>query len=430
MQDYIGYRVKKRKKKQRKRKKILIPVVVILILALIFYSLGGLLKVSPVDTAYQKTISGFKWLGRKIKGIWPWSAEPKEVERSIPEGKKTANYLIAITKKSGDSTLINSLVVASYDSRDDSGSLIFFPQDTLLEIPGLGMEMLADLVELDGGDITLVLLGVQNLLGVELDRYIKGSDRDLSIFFNEMDSYTVDVPEPLSFKDTSTGAQVDIPEGKQELSGSNLIAYLTYTVPGNDMERIERQKDFVLEFLSQSRKDYDEILPFMEEKAALFESDADSTEMAGLWQAFTLLDSKKMNLVTIPAKVFKIENTVVHRVDMSRMNGFLEKYLKSDMKIRPKRVRVEILNGCGIPGVGGKIAAEVDPDTFDVVRTANADRFDYSETLIIFYDNTQEALDMAEELRSEIGVGRSEARNRTQDVADVTIIAGQDYGNK
>ena len=196
------------------------------------------------------------------------------------------------------------------------------------------------------------------------------------------------------------------------------------------MERIKRQKDFVPGFLAQSKKEYEKILPFMEEKAVLFESDADSTEMAGLWQAFSLIDREKLNLVTIPVKVFKMENTVVHRVDMGKLNGFLEKNLKSEMKVRPKRVRVEILNGCGVPGIGGKIAEEIDPDTFDVVNTANADRFDYPETLIIFYDNTQEALDIAEELKSEIGVGRTEARNRTQDVTDITIIAGQDYANK
>src|SRR6185369_11830770 len=48
----------------------------------------------------------------------------------------------------------------------------------------------------------------------------------------------------------------------------------------------------------------------------------------------------------------------------------------------PKGIRVEVLNGSGQEGVGGKVAAVLRDAGFQVVSVRNADRFDYPRTLV------------------------------------------------
>jgi len=436
VQDYVGYRTQKRmsQKKEKKRKVLrwlIIPVAIILILII----LGALMRVSPMSKWWDKTADGFKWLGRKVKGIWPWkgTAELKPV-KFIPEGKKTANYLLAFTKQLNGGTQLTTLVLASYDSRDDSGSLVYFPNDLLVSLPGVGQDIVSGLVELDEGRISMSVVTVENMLGIQVDRYIMGSDRDLSIVFGKIKKgFTVDVPGKVSFRDPSLNVSLNLDAGKHELNPQELASYLTYSEEGKTLDLIGRQSGFVTPFLEMSRNPdiFNDIVAFMRKEADVFDSDASSTEMAGVWQAFALLKEKKLQQVTVPVKRFRFEKTVVHTADTAKLPSFIKKYIKTDYR-EPSgaRTRVEILNGNGVPGIGEKVASQLDLGKFQIVNSANADNFNHPDTVIIIYSNDKETVSAAEEIKNELEVGRIEPHPKNQDVADITVIVGKDYASK
>lgn len=435
MQDYVGYRTKKRMSQKKKKRKALRWLLVPVALIVIFIILGAVVRVSPVSKWWDKTADGFVWLGRKVKAIWPWKGQARlKRERFIREGKKTANYLLAFTKQLNDSTQMTNLVLASFDSRDNSGSLIYFPNDLLVNMPGVGQDLLSNLVELDEGRVSMTVVMVENLIGVEVDRYIMGSDRDLSIMFGKMKKkFTVDAPGKESFRDPSLNVTLGLDAGERELDARQLASYLTYSDPGKSLDLIKRQSGFVPSFMEESRgpDSYNDIPSFMKKEANLFDSDASSTEMAGLWQAYALLKGDKLQQVTVPVKRFHFENTVVHTVDTGKMPAFTNKYVKTDYK-KPSggRVRVEILNGCGVPGIGEKVASQLDLGELRIVNSANADNFDHTETLVIVYSEDKGIVSAAEEIRKDLEVGRIESHPKAQDIADITVIAGKDYASK
>lgn len=435
MQDYVGYRTRKRQSQKKKKKTLWKVLVGVAVLIVIFVILGAAVRIYPFDRAWDKTADGFEWLGRHIKSVWPWkSAATVKPEQFLPEGKKTGNYLVAITKQINGQTWLSNLVLLSYDSKTGSASIIYFPNDLLVSIPGAGMDSLSNLVELSEGHITLALVTVENLLGVEIDRYILGSDRDLSIAGAKMgDKYTIDVPAKVSFEDPSLEVKVDLQPGKQDLEGKQLIAYLTYSQPGDELDLIKRDQEFVPLFLKRSASGsfYGSIPDFTKKYANLFDTDASNAELSGLWQTMAKLKGSKLAQVTIPVSEFRLEKTVVHRVNQDKLGEFVNKYVKSESSDNTSsRLKVEILNGCGVPGIGEKVASQLNLDKYQIVNSGNADNFDYPETLIIVYSEDSKVVAAAEDIKNALEVGKLQSHPANQNISDVTIIAGKDFANK
>jgi hypothetical protein len=92
-------------------------------------------------------------------------------------------------------------------------------------------------------------------------------------------------------------------------------------------------------------------------------------------------------------------------------------------------IEVEVLNGCGITGVAGEISEFLRERQFDVVRSENADHFQYTRTLIIQRNENVDglaavvkALNIKLDDRSRVLIQPDPASD-----VDVTLIIGSDY---
>ena len=92
-------------------------------------------------------------------------------------------------------------------------------------------------------------------------------------------------------------------------------------------------------------------------------------------------------------------------------------------------IKVEVLNGCGEKGIAAKIADFLRTEHIDVMRSENADNFDYEKTLLIqrSYDfsnlkTVAKTLDFNVNNEDQVITHTSS----TADV-DITLILGKDY---
>ena len=90
------------------------------------------------------------------------------------------------------------------------------------------------------------------------------------------------------------------------------------------------------------------------------------------------------------------------------------------------RIQVEVLNGCGISGLANRFAALLRHNGIDVLRTDNADRYDYTHTKAILRRGDQAMLDAVSSVLGLSAEQISTTLDSTQFV-DVTVILGQDY---
>lgn len=89
-------------------------------------------------------------------------------------------------------------------------------------------------------------------------------------------------------------------------------------------------------------------------------------------------------------------------------------------------IQVEVLNGCGVPGLATIFTSKLRDNGFDVVESGNFDTFDIKETLVI---DRSGILENAKKVAKALGISE---KNVIQELApsyflDATIVIGSDY---
>jgi LytR cell envelope-related transcriptional attenuator len=87
-------------------------------------------------------------------------------------------------------------------------------------------------------------------------------------------------------------------------------------------------------------------------------------------------------------------------------------------------VRVIVLNGSGVPGVGELVAERIVPGGFRIVVSENASSFDHDETLVVVGSADDVAL--GERVRDLLGTG-SVNISVPSGIAPVTVLVGKDF---
>ena len=89
-------------------------------------------------------------------------------------------------------------------------------------------------------------------------------------------------------------------------------------------------------------------------------------------------------------------------------------------------VRVEVLNGCGEPGVMDAFVRRLRTEGFDVIKTGNARAFGYPESMVIDRAGKRENADeVARALR--IGPVVQQVKEDPYRIEDITVIVGRDH---
>ena len=94
-----------------------------------------------------------------------------------------------------------------------------------------------------------------------------------------------------------------------------------------------------------------------------------------------------------------------------------------------KNIEAEVLNGCGISGIAQQFTDYLRKNYVDVIRTENADNFNYEETIVILRRGDVEKV---KEIARILAISPSDSIRVIVDtdeslLTDVTIIIGSDY---
>ena len=92
----------------------------------------------------------------------------------------------------------------------------------------------------------------------------------------------------------------------------------------------------------------------------------------------------------------------------------------------PGSIRVEVLNGCGVPQVAAHLTRKVRQLGMDVIDEGNADSFAYLQSMVIDRGGD---LDKARRVAKALGIPYYIQQIRTDPgrLAEVTIVIGKDY---
>ena len=100
--------------------------------------------------------------------------------------------------------------------------------------------------------------------------------------------------------------------------------------------------------------------------------------------------------------------------------------VEENVQVKSKSIRVEILNGAGVPKLASRAADYLRAKGFDVVKTDNAPHGNFKKSVV--QDRIGD-IDKARAIANTLGIGEAGVlqQKNPQLYLDVTVILGQDY---
>lgn len=347
--------------------------------------------------------------------------------RPSPSERDTVTTTLLFgTKEKDDSAGALWMTLVSYDREQKTGSVVYVPAHVAVEVPGRGLQGIG--TSLASGGIPLLLVSAENLLGIEIDRYLELSDNDAELLFEATGEISVDVPQEVRVPAGPGRARLLFTDDLQRLDASDLVKLLYVVGLDSDDAELGLRHiafwDALLDAFGEEPANLGAAL--RSAGGALVDSDAAPKDHAQLFTTLAGLDPVDRSIVPLPVQQVSVGGSELYAVDAAEVERFMTQTLGLQGG-RTDDVRVQVLNGNGVPGIGQEVAEKLVGAGFRVVLTGNARRLNYRRTLIITYDDSDEGRRIAEEARTLLGVGEIQISVQEQGIVDLTIVVGKDF---
>lgn len=342
-------------------------------------------------------------LDRRDGGQLPEAAPDEEVAEVV---EPAAKALLISVDEAGDLVAVTGLFLRS---DRPGGAVLMIPVATYVDIPGFGFEPLAQARDVGGDD--LVQLTLENLLGVGFDLVRVVDPRSWERLLADDDPIVVDNPADVAVASEDGAVRVRYPEGFVELSASEASAYLVATgFEEPELDRLARRHTAF----------WRAWLPLLAER------DVGPGEVTRDLPPFLeQLAGGEVDVRLLPVEeLFEQSSSTIYRVVGEDLDELMPEIAPETAGVAGSRVRVQLLNGVGTPGLAGRVSEILVPAGIRVDLRDNARTFDYDETRILYYRD--EDLAAAEQVREALGVGEIVRDPNIIDVVDVTVIMGRD----
>lgn len=317
-----------------------------------------------------------------------------------------------------------SVTLLAYGS--ERATAVFLPLGTLVEIPGVGRDLLAAAHQYGGAQ--LVEATVENLLGIAITHVVTVSERGFASFFSRAGGLEVTLAERVVDRGEGEQADLRFEAGPQFLNGTRASALWAYDGDGELAAFTRRQ--VLLEALLD-KVDADAGLARSLAGTPQLVGAAANREIAGaLEQLATAHAQERLSVTLLPVEPFggqAADGTATYRV---REQEAAALGAQLGAGVTAEALRVQVLNGVGVPGIGQEVERRLAGGRFRVVLTENARSFDFAETRLIVYDDAADTLRAARAVRQLLGVGSISVSRQPQSVVDLTIVVGADFAER
>ena len=313
----------------------------------------------------------------------------------------------------------------SYNWDEKEGAVIYIPAHSATEVPGRGLLAVAD--AFDGG-VPLLLVSVEGILGIEIDRYLELSEQDARLFFQRVGELEVNVPTEVRESAGDGNVRVLLDDGPQRLN-PDFLNHLLFTVgtDGDDQELGSRHLAFWDALFARFGDEPEDLARIFEASdPAVAKSNATVEANAAFLAALARIPLEDRTITLLPVSQVSVGASELYEVNEEDTEALITEAVGRESS-DDGLASVQILNGNGVPGIGEEVAKDLVGNGFKIEVSSNARSFDHRRTLIIVYDDDPESLALAERAKELLGVGEVQVQVQQQDIVDVTIVVGKDF---
>ena len=314
-------------------------------------------------------------------------------------------------------------------NRDGTAQMLSIPRDLWVDIPGNGANKINAAYAFGGP--TLMVETVKQALDVEINHYVEVDFVGFMDMINEIGGVEIFFPYPA--RDSSSG--LDVEAGNLLLDGPTALAYARsrkyqelqngswVSVDANDIGRTQRQQEVVRAIMS-SLKSPSSIPEAGDIAGSLarhmtIDSRLAASSVAQLAWDFRGILGGGIDGATLPVVGGTVGNASVVLRDDPAAESMLQNF-RSGQPLAQQPVRIQVLNGNGVPGAAGEMARQLEASGFLVVGVGNSEeRFSTTRILVGSGSNAGSLI------ATELGFGEVVAAEVDNSV-DAIVIVGSD----
>ncbi|MCU1430346.1 MAG: transcriptional regulator [Actinomycetia bacterium] len=285
------------------------------------------------------------------------------------------------------------------------GTALLIPANTMVEVPSLGPQALADVPRLASGKLLRVV--VENALNVRFDGVVLVNDGKLASLLAPSGQLRVDFPVATRVDDSA--GTVSFPSGVHTIAAADAMRLLA----GKGATQLSHLVTVgaVLDGWRQALK-----------RPAVANA---TVRVDQRFLPLTIGAGAAMNDTTLPVEQLSSGGEERFRLRTPDAFEAVRRAFPWAQISHHARPHVEVLNGVGDVGITQSIAYRVVPAGGAITLTGNVPGFGVSTTRVLYY--RKNGLAAARRFAKALGVGRVVRATNVMDVVDVTIVVGTDF---
>lgn len=338
----------------------------------------------------------------------------------------------------GDPGRSDSLIFVRMDPRRDLISMLSFPRDLYVQIPGYGQDKI-NAAYSRGPETTIKT--VEELTGEPVNEYVIVDFAGFARLVDEVGGVYLDIDRRYYNKNIGTAAtnyaDIDLQPGYQKLNGVDALSYVRYRHTDSDYSRIARQQQFLSELKRQTKQ-----LGNLTNVTAFRRIFADNIEMSitevprflSLLRLALEAPKDRIARVSIQGSSSMINGASVELADPSEIASKValwkepefERDTTASKPVDPSTVDVTVLNGSGRVLAAESVAQALATKRYRTSVGGNADSFDFASSAVYYADGYREpARKIAQLLGPGATIGALE--NGGGHGNAVVVVAGADW---
>ena len=340
---------------------------------------------------------------------------------------------------SGDPGRADSIILIRMDNDQGFISMLSFPRDLYVNIPGHGMNKINASFALGGP--AKAIETIKALTGQPINYFVNIDFNGFVKLVDQVGGVYLDVDRKYFNKNTPGAAgsysEIDLKPGYQRMNGKDALSYVRYRHTDSDFARIARQQAFLSELKRQTNRFGN--LPEIPSYAGIFARNITTNiksvpVLLGIMEQAITTDKDRIARAALTGNLAMRGGASVVEAPASEVSLKVDQWLHPSFTqgtgaavVSPNDVAVEVLNGNGALLSAEDASQQLRDKGWNATSRGNAEAFGKSETVVLYADGKRDAAQaIAKLFGPKTNIGALPKSEQSKDV-DLRVVLGESY---
>ena len=341
---------------------------------------------------------------------------------------------------SGDPGRSDSIILIRMDNEQGFISMLSFPRDLYVNIPGHGSGKINSAFALGGP--AKAIETVKALTGQPINYFVNIDFEGFVKLVDQVGGVYLDVDRKYFHKnqpgDPNPYSEIDLKTGYQRMNGKDALSYVRYRHTDSDFARIARQQAFLSELKRQTNRFGN--LPEIPAYASIFADNIVTNVksvpvLLGILQQAITTDKDRIARLSIGGAPTMRNGASIVEAPASEVSAKVDEWLHPSFTqgegkavVSPNDITVEVLNGNGQLSNAADAAQQLRDKGYNAETAGNADSFGRPETIVQYADGHRDAaLAVAKLFGDRTAIGAIAKGEQMKDGPDLRVVVGESY---